>query len=256
MILNYIGNKSLFSFFFGWLCMTGLYAQADILTEADQMPYFMGCEKSAPASEEKRACSNEHLIRFISNHLVYPGEAKEVGVEGTVYVSFVVDEKGMVMSPKVIRDIGAGCGKAALDVLRNMPAWEPAIHQGEAVKVKLNVPIYFSLKNDVESEEALKYQINWGSLSTQTTVTKKQLEAQLEKILYIRDAYGDEKPITELIFAYEKKRTYLEGGSAGKINNELKKIVSKCKKGGTFTITAVLQIKGELIYVKRSFDVI
>lgn len=256
MILNFIVNKNLLSFFLGLVCFASINAQADILTEADQMPYFIGCQDAEADTQEKRDCSNEHLIRFISNHLIYPAAAKDAGIEGTVYASFVVDEMGVVKNPKIIRDIGASCGQAAIEVIQNMPSWEPAFHQGKKVKVKLNIPIQFSLKNDAESEQALKYQINWGKLSMQTTITKKDLEAQLSKVLYIRDAYGDDKPITELIFAFEKKRVYLEGGSAGKINNELKKIVSKCKKGGTFTIIAVIQVNGELIYVKHAFEVV
>ncbi len=242
--------------FFALLFLANLSAQSDILTEADQMPYFFGCSDTDISEEDKRNCSNRNLIRFISNELIYPTTAKEEGVEGTVYVSFIIDEKGEVESPKLIRGIGGGCGEAALTVIKNMPIWEPGFHQGHAVKVKLNVPIHFSFKNEAVLDKGQQYQINWGSLSTQVKISKQDLENQMLKTLHVRDPYGDEKSVTELIFAYEKKRVYSEASSAGKITSDLKKIITKAKKGGTFSITAVVQVKGELIFVKRAFQII
>lgn len=233
-----------------------IQAQGEILTEADEMPYFAGCKDEGLAVAEKRSCSNKRLVHFIANQLVYPSKAKEQGIEGTVYVAFVVDEQGNITAPNVIRDIGGGCGAAALNVLRNMPAWEPGLHQGQKVKVKLNLPIHFSLKNSGIENKGQDYQINWGRLATQRSVSKKDLLEQVQKTLHVRDPYGDDKPITELIFSFEKKRAYYEGSSAGKINDDLKRVVNKSKRGGIFTIIAILQIKGELIYVKRTFDVI
>lgn len=248
--------KTLLCPLFVFIFFININAQADILTEADRMPFFTGCEDTSLSDKKKRACSNRNLIRFISNELVYPLAAKEQGIEGTVYVTFVIDEQGKVITPNIIRDIGGGCGEAALNVVRNMPVWESGFHKGQNVKVKLNLPIYFSLKNDALNQKAQNYQINWGGISTQRTITKQDLENQLMKQLFVRDAYGDEKTVSELIFAYEKRRTYLEASSAGKITADLKKIISKCKKGGVFTITAVIQIKGELVFVKREFRVI
>jgi TonB family protein len=255
MIFSFSQHKNLLVSIIAFLFVIHLNAQTDVLVDVDQMPYFTGCMDTSSSPEEKRACSNKNLIRFISNQLVYPGTAKDQGIEGTVYVSFIVDELGNVGSPNVIRDIGGGCGAAALEILRNMPRWEPGINQGEKVKIKLNLPIRYALKNDAESEKASLYQINWGSLATKT-VSKLELESLLDKKLHVRDSYGDDKSITELIFAFEKKRSYLEASSSGKINNDLKKIIKKCKKGGTFSITVILQVKGEFIYVKRSFDII
>lgn len=254
MTLKTTDFKYFLSPFFILFLFSTTFAQREILTEADQMPYFIGCQ-GENNEEAKRMCSNENLIKFISNTLIYPIAAKEAGIEGTVYVSFIINEEGKVIRPNIIRDIGQGCGSAAIDVLKNMPDWEPARHEGQKVKVKLNLPILFSLKNDVASEKAQPYQINWGSLSTQTTISKNDLEDQLEKKLHVRDPYGNDKPVAELIFSYEKRKTYLEAGSAGSITNDLKRIISKCKKGGVFTIIAIIQVNGESVYVRHSYKV-
>lgn len=245
-------TKYLWTPLFLSLLVFSVHAQTTIRTEADQMPFFPGCQQV----DDKRSCSNNNLIRFIGNQLIYPPSAKDQGIEGTVYVAFVIDENGKVDQANVIRDIGGGCGAAALDVINSMPSWEPAIHDGQPVKVELRIPILFSLKNSPVYEKGQNYQINWGSLATQVSITKQELQNQFNKSLHVRDPYGDDKPVTELIFAFERKKSYLEGSSAGKINDEMKKVINKCKKGGLFTITAVIQVNGELIYVKRAFEVI
>jgi len=84
-------------FFFVLLTTQNLTAQyAETLTEADQMPYFVGCEDLPDGSAEKRACSNKKLVDFIAQNLNYPAKAKVTGVEGTVYVSFLVSESGIL----------------------------------------------------------------------------------------------------------------------------------------------------------------
>ena len=67
---------------------------------------------------------------------------------------------------------------------------------------------------------------------------------------------GEDQIIGELIFAFEKRKSYWEESSNGEINEDLKKVIRKCRKGGQFSITAVIQVKGEFIFVKRTFDVI
>ena len=58
------------------------------------MPYFEGCEDLDNGTSEKRNCSNNRLIQYVSNVIQYPEKAKSEGIEGTVLVRFVVDENG------------------------------------------------------------------------------------------------------------------------------------------------------------------
>ena len=73
------------------LCLFGfglnLSAQSNAVAEAEpEMPYFSGCETHADYSDEKRNCSNQALINFISRNLAYPEQAQADDIEGTVYV--------------------------------------------------------------------------------------------------------------------------------------------------------------------------
>ena len=88
---------------------------------------------------------NGALFAYISNNLVYPESARKDGVEGRVVVSFIVNEQGAVTELKVEKGLTPECDEAALNVVRNMPNWIPAIHHGKPVKVKFRLPILFRL---------------------------------------------------------------------------------------------------------------
>jgi protein TonB len=90
---------------------------------------------------------NGNLAQWLSSHLEYPGYAKDIGISGTVYVSFIVDEEGNVGEAKIIRDIGGGCGDKALQAVKQMPQWTPGRLNGKPAKVRYNLPVKFSFKN-------------------------------------------------------------------------------------------------------------
>lgn len=95
----------------------------------EQMPAFRG-----------------NLSQFLAQELRYPEIAKENGVKGTVVIQFVINEKGEITNPFVLKDIGAGCGEEALRVVRAMPKWLPGAQRGVPVKVQMNLPIRFVLE--------------------------------------------------------------------------------------------------------------
>jgi len=81
----------------------------------------------------------------IAKAVKYPEIAKKAGVEGRVYLQFVVDEKGNVVDPVVMKGIGAGCDEEALRVVRTLK-FKPGKQRGKAVKVRFSLPINFRLK--------------------------------------------------------------------------------------------------------------
>lgn len=96
------------------------------------------------------------LVQYIVQHVKYPEEAKKQGISGTVYVTFIIDEKGKVLNAGILRGIGGGCDEEALRVVQSMPDWNPGLEKGKAVKVQFNLPIRFSLDdppaNDTEKD--------------------------------------------------------------------------------------------------------
>jgi TonB family protein len=82
---------------------------------------------------------------FIKN-VVYPDDAKKAGIQGKVYVSFVVDEKGVVTDVKVAKSASPSLDKEACRVITAMPKWNPGKEKGKAVKVQFTMPVNFALK--------------------------------------------------------------------------------------------------------------
>jgi protein TonB len=85
-------------------------------------------------------------MRSINKKIQYPELARKAGVEGRVIVQFVVNERGQVVNPKVIRGIGAGCDKEALRVVKQAE-FSPGVQRGKPVKVQMTLPIVFQLQN-------------------------------------------------------------------------------------------------------------
>lgn len=107
-------------------------AQPEIGITADKMPMFPGGEQA--------------LLKYIADHSTFTPIARENNVTGTIYVSFIVNEKGEVISAKVERGIGFGMDEMVLNVIKNLPDFSPAENKGHPVKIKMMVPVRFELK--------------------------------------------------------------------------------------------------------------
>ena len=102
-----------------------------IFTVVEDQPSF-------PGGEEAR-------IRYLNENIRYPQMAREAGIQGTVFVTFVVERDGSVTDVRVLRGIGGGCDEEAVRVVRNMPRWNPGRQRGQPVRVQFNMPIRYVL---------------------------------------------------------------------------------------------------------------
>ncbi len=114
--------------------------EVKVIDEEDRTPIFTVVEEmpSFPGGDEAR-------LKFLQDNIVYPQVAKESGISGTVYVSFVVDSRGKVADVKIMRGIGGGCDEEAIRVIKLMPAWHPGKQAGKPVRVQFTMPIKFTL---------------------------------------------------------------------------------------------------------------
>jgi protein TonB len=72
--------------------------------------------------------------------------AKESGIQGRVFVTFVVEKDGSVTDVRVLRGIGGGCDEEAIRVVQKMPKWKAGKQRGKPVRVQFNLPIKFTLQ--------------------------------------------------------------------------------------------------------------
>ena len=246
-------HKVILLLLFSFSTSTCLLAQGtdSLHTNAERMPYFAGCTAYYVGSKERRQCSNQSLKAYIFNHIIYPQAAIDANLEGAVYVRFVVDELGNVQQPELLKDIGGGCGTAALDMLANMPKWEPAYHRGRNVKVSLELPIHFYFKETVADNQD-GYSIAWGNLTTYN-VSRKALRRNLKESVQVFNAEGMPTTMSTLQFSYGKNKKLISKASSGKITNAMEKMVKKMKKGGQFSVIATIQKNGQFIEVVKDF---
>lgn len=87
------------------------------------------------------------LRKYIAENIRYPEMAKENDIQGTVYVRFVVNEKGKVTDVTVLRGVDPLLDAEAVRVVKSLPDYTPGKQRGKAVKVSHSVPIKFALQN-------------------------------------------------------------------------------------------------------------
>ena len=105
--------------------------QEPVFEVAEVMPEFPGGPQA--------------LFEFIRDNLKYPQEAIDNQTEGRVILQFVVDKRGKVNNIQVKRSIDPALDRAAIDVVRALPAWKPGMQNGKQVNVRYTLPIVFKL---------------------------------------------------------------------------------------------------------------
>jgi TonB family protein len=107
--------------------------ERDVFVVVEEMPQFPGGGMDA-------------MIQWIGQQMKYPEQAKKDGIQGVVYVGYIVNKAGKVESVKVERSAHPLLDTEAVRVVAAMPDWKPGTQRGKAVDVKLVIPIQFSLK--------------------------------------------------------------------------------------------------------------
>ena len=106
--------------------------EAEIFTVVENDPEFPG--------------GMEALYKYLRENIKYPQLARDNNITGKVYVTFVVERDGSIANPRVLKDIGGGCGAEAIRVVKSMPKWNPGKQRGKAVRVQFNLPVNFNLQ--------------------------------------------------------------------------------------------------------------
>ncbi|MEM1137430.1 MAG: energy transducer TonB [Bacteroidota bacterium] len=87
------------------------------------------------------------FFKYVKKHIKYPSLAKRTGVQGKVYVQFIVDTDGTLTEVKTMRGIGSGCDEEAVRIVANAPKWNPGKQRGRPVRQRIVLPIHFVLGN-------------------------------------------------------------------------------------------------------------
>ncbi len=127
--------------------------EADVFTEVEEFTPIVVEEEEVEEEEIFTIVEDEPefpggqaaLMQFLQDNLKYPTMAREAGIQGTVFVTFVVERDGNITDVRVLRGVGGGLDEEAVRVVQTMPKWTPGRQRGQAVRVQFNLPIRFVL---------------------------------------------------------------------------------------------------------------
>jgi protein TonB len=85
------------------------------------------------------------FYKYVGDKMKYPPQARRMGIDGKVFVEFVINKDGSISDVKAVKGIGAGCDEEAVRVVQSAPAWSPGKQRGKPVKQRMVLPITLKL---------------------------------------------------------------------------------------------------------------
>ena len=108
----------------------------NIFTLVEKMPYY-------PGGDAER-------MKYLSENIRYPVEARKKGIQGRVYVTFVVEKDGSINDVRILRGIGGGCDEETVRLISSMPKWSPGVQRSKPVRVQFNTVVIFKLNGNFQ----------------------------------------------------------------------------------------------------------
>ena len=129
-------------------------SEESILSNSDEIfnfavvenkPVYPGCENLA-TEDEKFMCFNQNIMKHIGREFDFPELARQMGIQGKVYVNFVIEKNGRVSNVTIARGVDKLIDDEAIRVIKLLPRFTPAIQRGKPVRMQYTVPINARLK--------------------------------------------------------------------------------------------------------------
>jgi protein TonB len=111
----------------------------------ESVPVFPGCE-DAKNNEERKACFSREIFKFVSRNFEFPEMAKQMGIQGRVYVNFVVERDGSISNVETVRGVDPLIDDEAERVVKALPKFTPAKQRGKPVRMRFTLPISAKLQ--------------------------------------------------------------------------------------------------------------
>lgn len=113
--------------------------------KAERTPYFDECAQPSDKKKESE-CTYAAIRNFVQSSTKYPSTCRELGIEGTVWLTFVIDKNGDVVDIEELKSPHAALTNAAMDGLSLLPKLNPGTQRLNPVDVRLEIPVRFLLR--------------------------------------------------------------------------------------------------------------
>ena len=104
----------------------------------DEIYYVVEVQPEFPGGQQA-------MLQWINNHMQYPQAALDQGIQGRVYVQFVVEKNGSLTNIKVLRNVDTSLSNEAIRLVQTMPRWTPGYKDGQPVRCQVTIPITFKI---------------------------------------------------------------------------------------------------------------
>ncbi len=111
----------------------------------ESVPIFPGCE-NAKTNEEKRSCFQQQILKYVSKEFKFPEMARQMGIQGRVYINFVIEKDGSISNVQVLRGVDPLLDDEAVRVVNSLPKMTPAKQRGKSVRMQFTLPINAKLQ--------------------------------------------------------------------------------------------------------------
>lgn len=119
-------------------CTTDDTSADPVYVAVDTMPSFPG--------------GNMARVKFLQDNMHFPDLAREKRIQGTVYVTFIVEKDGKVSNVRILSGIGGGCDEESMRVVKLLPPWNPGKCGNNPVRVQMNMPLKYTLGSGYTDE--------------------------------------------------------------------------------------------------------
>lgn len=194
------------------------------------------------------------MDRFIRENIRYPRQALADGVEGTVYVTCVVEPNGKLKNVAVSESSGTDFDKEAVRVVKAMPGWQPGSHQGRAVRTTLTIPVHFRIPRAADDGQpvatggpAADPQYPGGAAAMDSYIQahlrypSAALAERLEGTVYVRVSIAADGSVTDAVVA-SPSGTALDA-EAARVARSLPRWTPAALDGRAVASTAVVPVR-------------
>lgn len=131
----------------------------------------------------------EDYRSWIQKNVQYPAEAKTKKIQGTVYISFIVDNKGQVVNPEIIRSINPILDQEVMRALKSSPAWIPGMQKGKAVNVAFTMPVKFILDGNTAQKLKVPEEANMEEAAAMMNAYSEKRNKQAFQIVEVMPGF-------------------------------------------------------------------
>lgn len=111
----------------------------------ESLPQAFGCSEDF-SNNEQRACFQQQVLRQVGENFQYPDEDRKAGIQGRVYVSFVVEKDASIGNVEVVRGVSYDLDRECVRVVKKLKIVKPAYQRGKPVRMSYTLPINAKLK--------------------------------------------------------------------------------------------------------------